>query len=110
MKKKDFYIANEIRLASKYVDLVLSGKKTSTIRRKYVLFNNIVIPLMSRNIKLNIRITKVDYSKTFGELTEEDAKHDGFNSLDELKSELIKYYADMTDDYPMTIIYFRVEE
>ena len=110
MKRDKFYIAKNLRLSEEYFDLVLSGRKTSTIRRNYVLVNNLIIPLISVKRKVLIRILKLDYNKTFSDLTDEDARKDGFTSADELRSKLKEFYPDISNDYPMTITHFKVED
>jgi hypothetical protein len=110
MKSNEFYIAGNLRLSEKYFDLVLCGRKTSTIRKKHVLFNSLFVPLISGERKALIRILKLDYSKTFSDLNDEDARKDGFSSAYELSSKLKKFYPDISADCPMTIIHFKVED
>lgn len=110
MKKYASYIARDLKLSAKYLELVLSGKKTSTIRRKFVLFSEVVIPIISAGKQILVKIEKLDYSKTFADLTDEDARSDGFDSIEILRSELKNFYTDITDDYPMTIIHFKLED
>ena len=109
MRQIKKYVASRIKLADRFFDLVLAGSKTSTIRYGLVFFSDNKIPLISNNKTVNIRILKLDYSKTFGELDENDAKRDGFTSLLELRDELQRIYPDINNDDPITIIYFKVE-
>jgi hypothetical protein len=104
------YVATQLRLADRFFDLVLSGKKTSTIRYGLVFFTKDRLLLRSNKQSLPIRLLKLDYSKTFGDLNDEDAYRDGFGTLDELKAELKRFYGDVPSDYPMTVIHFRMEE
>ena len=104
------YVATQIRLVDRFFDLVLSGKKTSTIRYGLVFFTNDQILLRSNKQSLPIRLLKVDYSKAFGDLNEEDACRDGFSTLDELKTELRHFYGDVPANYPMTVISFKMEK
>jgi len=104
------YVAKQIKLADKFFDFVLSGKKTSTIRYGLVFFTDDRLILLSNKRSLSIRLLKVDYSKTFGELNDEDAYRDGFSTLDELKIELKRFYGDIPPDYPITIIHFKMEK
>jgi hypothetical protein len=104
------YVATQIKLVDRFFDLVLSGKKTSTIRYGLVFFTNDHLQLRSNKQSLPIRLLKIDYSKTFGDLNEEDAFRDGFSTLDELKTELRRFYGDVPPDYPMTVIHFKMEK
>src|SRR4030042_5764861 len=104
MKEIKKYVATQLKLADRFFDLVLTGKKTSTIRYGLVFFNNEIIQLRSNARSSTIRLLKIDYSKTFGDLCEEDAQRDGFQTLDELKAELRGFYGDVPSEYPITII------
>jgi hypothetical protein len=104
------YVATQLKLADRFFDLVLSYKKTSTIRYGFVFFNNERLQLRSNARSSAIRLLKIDYSKTFGDLNEEDAQRDGFQTLEQLKAELRAFYGDVSIDYPMTIIHFKLEE
>ena len=72
--------------------------------------DRIRIPLISSKRTVYIRILKLDYSKTFSELDDIDARRDGFESKDELKSVIKKFYKDISDDNPVTIIHFLTED
>ena len=96
----------EIIFASKFIDMIDSGKKTTTVRRgvrtyepgTYKLFN----PAKSVEGLINIKGTAI---VNFGQLTEEVAQTDGFRTLYELKKELLSFYPELTDDDPVTIVY-----
>jgi hypothetical protein len=75
MKASRPRVVSSLRLADKFFDLVLSGVKTSTIRRGIFYFTHNKIPLVSNNRKLNIRVVRLDHGKTFGELAEEDVSN-----------------------------------
>lgn len=100
------YIAKRIKLLDRFLDLVIQGRKTSTIRYGLVFVTDNYIPLVSSKRTVVVRITKIDYSKNYGDLDEKDAKEDGFNSLSELKSQLERFYPNISADDPITIISF----
>ena len=109
--KSTSYICRQLRLSDQYLQLVLDGEKTSTIRKKFLLFNSIIIPLIVKGSKVaNLKLLKIDYSKTFCTLEEADAIRDGFSSLSDLKQALKAHYSDIKDDYPLTIIHFKLEK
>lgn len=99
---------NEIIFASKFFDLIDEGKKTTTVRRGIREYEpglyNMYNPAKTVCGFIFINGTKVI---KFGELTEDIAKTDGFNSLEELKSELLNFYPALTDDSPVTIVYIQ---
>jgi len=92
----------------KYVDMILSGQKTATIRLGLVKpkYKEMIVHGGGRPVA-KIMITKVTYKKV-RELTEEDAIKDGFSSLRELLEELRKVYPEITNDDWVTVIEFRV--
>lgn len=127
MKKtgcKTAYIRKNFGLNQEYMKWLKEGTKNSTLR-----FKNLSIEypqhfcggmwkttafekldeskLMNPDIK--IRIQKIEYCR-FGDLNEEDAKRDGFVSLEEMKSTFIKYmYQDIQDEDWMTIYFLKLE-
>ena len=101
------YVAKSISLKDVYYDLIISQKKISTSRYGYVLFDDIVTSLtFNSKPSINIVIKKIDFSKTFGSIDNMDAENDGYDSLDKLKMDIQKYYPEIKQDSPLTIIYF----
>lgn len=103
------YVAASLRLTSDMFDLVATGRKSSTVRRGQVLFEALRIPLISGERHLPVRILRLDYSKTVADLSEDDASRDGFSSRSELLSTLHRFYPDLADDEPVTVVHFEVE-
>lgn len=99
----------EIIFADQYLPMLVSGEKTTTVREGirsyppgfYNAFNN------NKTKCVLIKVTKTEITK-FGSLDEMRAATDGFDSAVQLKGELIKYYPHLTDDSPMTIVFFEV--
>lgn len=105
------YTASHLKLADHLYDLVLSGVKTSTIRYGFVFIINELVPLRSGERSLKVRVLSLDYSKTFGSLTDADAHKDGFTSLPQLRSEMLRFYPQITDSDPVTVFHFtRVDQ
>jgi len=100
------YVARRIKLLDHFINLVIQGKKTSTIRYGLVFVTNNYIPLVSNNRTVMVRITNIDYSKKYGDLDEKDAQQDGFNSLLEMKEQLERFYPNISVNDPLTIISF----
>ncbi|OYT57575.1 MAG: ASCH domain-containing protein [Desulfurococcales archaeon ex4484_217_2] len=89
-----------------YVDLILKGVKKSTIRLGIIKpkYNEIMIHGGGKPIAL-AKITNVKY-KRINELTDEDARKDGFPSLKVLLKELKKSYGEIRPNDIVTIIEF----
>lgn len=100
------YTTNKIKILDKFLEAVIRGDKKSTIRYGLVFITENPITLASRNRSEKVKITKVDYSKVYGDLTEEDAKADGFETLGELKETLKRFYPGISDNDPLTIFFF----
>ncbi len=111
MSDEKVFLRRHIMVKGRFVDLILSGKKRSTIRLGRVIprYDEIIIHGGGRPIA-KARITKVTY-KRVRELTDEDAKKDGYNSVDELIRDLEKVYGrKISPDDVVTIIEFEVEK
>lgn len=100
------YVAKRIKLLDPFLDLVIQSKKTSTIRYGLVFVTDNYIPLVSSKRTVMVKITKIDYSKKYGDLDEKNAQQDGFSALSELKTQLERFYPNISADDPITIIYF----
>ena len=96
-----------LRVAAEYMPAIRAGRKTTTIRKGRRTFDREVILLRSGDASQTVKITEVRYT-AFKCLTEEDARKDGFASLEELKSALLKHYPDLRDDSSLTIIFFEL--
>lgn len=106
MKK---FIRRYIMVKGKFAKLILIGKKTTTIRLGRVVpkSNEVIIHSSGRPIA-EAKIKNVIYKKV-KELTEEDAKRDGYSSLQELLDDLRNIYKVIINpDDDVTIIEFEV--
>ncbi len=101
---------NEIKIAEKYVPLIRSGRKLTTIRagkRDYKLGPAVLIAPDSGNT--NIEITDISFEQ-YGLLDSGDAISDGFSSLEELREGLLQFYPDLKPSSFVTIVYFVLED
>lgn len=99
-------VQGEIVFASKFLDMIDEGKKTTTVRRGVREYAPGVYDLYNpaKSVHGFIHITGTEVTK-FGMLTDEVAKTDGFESVEELKNELLSFYPELTDDDPVTIVH-----
>lgn len=102
------YLGRHIMIKGKYIEQILNGSKKTTIRLGIVKprYKEIIIHGGGRPIAKAI-ITKI-YHKRVLELTDEDARLDGFSSREELLRGLREAYPDIRDDDWVTIIYFNI--
>ena len=96
-----------IALAERFFDKVEAGIKTSTIRYKHRDYKTGIGEFYSdcTDRTKQIAITDVVYKK-FGEMTERDAIQDGFETLEELRSELLSFYPTAQDEDEVTKVVF----
>lgn len=100
------FIGRHLMVKGEYVDLILKGVKRTTIRLGIIKpkYNEIMIHGGGKPIAL-AKITNVEY-KRINELTDEDARKDGFPSLKVLLKELRKSYGGIRPNDIVTIIEF----
>lgn len=99
----------KIKLRGDMFPALRNGKKTRTSRfgKRDIKVGEKAVFVMTENekIKQPVEVTGVYYCKYF-ELTEDEAKKEGYSSLEELKTALDKiYHPEPNDDF--TIIEFK---
>jgi len=102
---------DKINFDAEYVRPIIRGEKVTTIRKgiKSYPVGRIVDLTVNYTPFARARVEKV-VVKRVSELTDEDAKKDGFNSKDELIQALKKIYGDIKDSDFVTIVHFVVVE
>ncbi|MEB3861449.1 MAG: ASCH domain-containing protein [Desulfurococcales archaeon] len=102
------YLGRHLMIRGEYVERLLSGEKRATIRAGVVRprYSEVIIHGGGRPVAKAV-IEGVEV-KRLGELTEEDARLDGFRSRDELVSALRRTYKWLGPEDPVTIIKLRV--
>ena len=88
------------------MELLRAGKKKCTVRLGTVSVASEEILMSDGRNSVPIRILKVDTSRCFGELTDQDAIAEGFQDRQELRNDLKKYYPRVSDTDLVTVIYF----
>ncbi|WP_456368155.1 ASCH domain-containing protein [Thermococcus sp.] len=111
MRKRSVQIRKFMLIDSAYKSRILRGDKVTTIRYgSYEAKPGSEVYLVitpSDTAIAKVRITKVERKKV-KELTNEDAKLDGFSDVKELLRELNKIYGELYGDDEVTIIGFEV--
>lgn len=104
------YFRRHLMLRREYAEKLLTGEKRATIRLGKVIpkYFDIIIHSGGRPI-CKATITGVSYKKV-SELTDEDARKDGFRDKRELIKELKKVYGNIRDDDLVTIIELKVTQ
>ena len=111
MRKKSVQIRKFMLIDSSYKSRILRGDKVTTIRYgSYEAKPGSEVYLVitpSDTAIAKVRITRVEKKKV-RELTNEDAKRDGFSDVRELLRELGKIYGELYGDDEVTVIGFEV--
>lgn len=101
-----------LKFHKKYYNDILTGKKTQTIRKHNKKFKNEqIIKAIFPGIEdeCYLQITGSGY-KQFKYINEEDAKREGYQSVKELKSELLDIYPTLDNLTRIYYIQFKVVE
>lgn len=97
-----------LNFKKEYKDKLISGRKRSTIRLRTNLKEGDEVEIFSGGFKIGVaRIVSVR-SKSISELTDEDARKDGFRNKHELLKALRKHYGELKSDERVHIIGFEV--
>jgi hypothetical protein len=104
---RTFTYRGSIKVSSSDLALARAGRKICTIRLGILQVAANLLDLTDGKGRLRVKIVEVDNRRKYGELTDEDAKMDGLNSIDELDADLRKFYGRIDPKQPMTIIHFR---
>ena len=102
--KKKWFLGRHLMLKKRYADKLLSGEKRATIRLGIVRlkYPELIVHSGGRPVaKVRVRNIRV---KKAGELTDEDARLDGFQTREELLEELRRVYGSISSEDPVTII------
>ncbi len=90
-----------------YLELLVNGEKKSTIRMRTRLKPGDVVDVYAGDSYVGMaKILEVRLKK-MSQLTERDAKIDGFKNLKDLKKALKKHYGYIPDNTKLSIIYFK---
>lgn len=90
------------------LDLIIAGKKHATVRKGRRDITPSVLNLRSTQKSdkdHQVLVNKVEVVK-FGNLTQEHAEIDGYESVHDLKSRLKDIYGELDDSQDMTIVYW----
>jgi hypothetical protein len=99
-------VITSIPLAPDLLPLVLSGKKTSTVRLGIRNYRLGPARIVSGNVDIPIEITNIEFMK-LGDLNENVAKSEGYTTLDEFLSTLKRFYPGAKTDGDVTVVRFR---
>jgi len=94
-----------LRMFPEFIGQVRAGTKTATIRPGLKTFKPGLLVLESEHEMLTVRITGVTH-KRFSELTDEDARHEGFDDSEALRQTLSYIYPRLRDKSMLTVVRF----
>jgi hypothetical protein len=88
------------------MELLRAGKKKCTVRLGTVSVASEALLMSDGHRSVEIRVLKVDTSRSFAELTDQDALAEGFRDREELRKDLKKYYPGVAETDLVSVIYF----
>ena len=108
---KPRYIKKVMTVKGRFADLILKGKKTTTIRLgKVIPMSDELLVHSGGRVIARVKVKDVKF-KRIRELTDQDARRDGFKSVRHLIRSLKKVYnLKISPDDPVTIIEFELVE
>ncbi len=108
VRQKVKFLGRHLMVKGEYVDDILSGRKRATIRLGIVKlkYDELIVHGGGRPVA-KVKVKRVTYKK-IKELTDEDAKLDGFRNVAELIVALQKAYGEFSPEDYVTIIEFEV--
>jgi hypothetical protein len=101
-------LGRRLKFKKRYLQMILEGRKRSTIRLGRLVLRDRLLTIVGDGKPIALaRVDEVTYKKV-RELTDEDARVDGFRGLIELFRELRRIYGDFGLEDDVTIIRFTV--
>jgi len=102
-------VMEKINFDPEFVPLIISGSKKTTIRKGIKSYPvGKVVELTSDSKQFAMAKVRKVVVKRVSELSEEDAKIDGFDSREDLIKALRRIYGDINDSEFVTIVHFEV--
>jgi len=106
--ERRFAYRSEIKVSPADLESARRGRKSCTIRLGTAEVEGKDIDLTDGRGRLRVRVTRVDTTKTFDQLGPEEASGEGFQSKEELRADLRRYYRGLEGAQPMTVIWFSI--
>jgi len=101
-------LGRRLKFKKRYLQLIIEGRKRSTIRLGRLVLRDRLLTIVGDGGPIALaRVDEVIYKKV-RELTDEDARVDGFRGLIDLFRELRRIYGDFSLEDDVTIIKFTV--
>ncbi|MGC9148329.1 MAG: ASCH domain-containing protein [Sulfolobales archaeon] len=111
LERKVKYLGGHLMMKKEYGDMILEGRKTSTIRLGYIIPKKKEIIIHSGGRPIAKAVIDEVIHKKLSELDDEDVVREGYNSKKELFKELRKIYGkNISKDSVVTIIRFHLTE
>ena len=101
-----FVYRGRMKLSSRDLRLVRSGKKTCSVRLGTAGVATESLELTDGKESIRVHVLEVETGRVFHELSDRDARADGLSSLETLEKDLRRFYGEIDPEQPMTIIKF----
>jgi hypothetical protein len=108
IKDRSFTYRGQIKVSKSDLRLAKAGRKTCTIRFGTAMVQGDEIDLTDGRDRIRVRILAVDTHRPYADITDEEARADGVDSLAALDADLRRFYGRLHPDQPMTLIHFAI--
>jgi hypothetical protein len=95
-----------IKISRHDMRLLKANRKKCTVRLGTATVATPVILMSDGTDSVPVRIVRVDTSRNLSQLTDDDARAEGFETREQLLDDLSKYYPRAAPSDPVTVIYF----
>lgn len=101
----------ELKLAEHLFSDIFDGTKQCTIRlgKRDIVKGSLALEAVKGGSGLIVNVTEVVHKKV-SDLTDDDARLDGADSVDELRKALLHFYPKMQDDSDVTVVKFEFRD
>jgi hypothetical protein len=106
MANRKYTYSSKIKISRDDMRLLRANRKKCTVRLGTASVATPEILMSDGRDSVMIRIVRVDTTRCLAELTDDDARAEGFETRNELLKDLSKYYPQAKSSDPVTVIYF----
>jgi len=92
-----------LRLHPDFLSALIEGRKTTTVRAGWRDLSSGPAVVETGRQSIEVLVTGVRHCR-YADLTLEDAKRDGFESLEQLRSALRRFYPNLSDGSAVSVI------
>lgn len=106
MKLRQYTVRGSMKVSRDDMRLLRSDRKKCTVRRGTISIEGEELEMTDGRVMEMVRILRVDNTKRFVDLSDKEAVEEGFKNREDLLADLRRFYPNIEDEEPVTVIYF----